>query len=360
MAGSSGFFDATELADGTWDKTYVAEQFAKYFAMFVGNGVFANPANQLKVVSADNGMYVTVKSGRAFINGYWFELDADYTFAVQINDTSTNDRIDGVFVQLDTSEGVIDIVYEAGRSEVNRTAPIYELKLCDIAVPIASTQISNSQITDKRAYDSVCGFVANLVQITSTEELFTQWTTAYNEWYDALLTYEDAKKEEFESWIANRQSVFNSWRSTQEEDFADWFNRMKDQLSEDAAGNLQLQIDEEKAFTRSKRNEIKTYLNNEKGGFVTEVIEATEWENNQYSLEEDYPSNSYDILTIIPDPSATNYEAEKKAWDTAQLRPYNSSNILIATKTAPTIDVNVVMYVKPKPVPPDVETVVEG
>lgn len=226
MAGSSGFFDATELADGTYDKTYVAEQFAKYFSLFVGNGVFANPANQLKVVSANNGMYVTVLPGCAFINGYWFNLDAGYTFPITINDSSTNDRIDGVFVRLDLSEGEIDIVYEAGRSTPNRTAPYYELKLCDIAVPIASTQITDAQITDRRGYESVCGFVANLIEITHSESLFTQWAQAFQELYDSF----DTGSEE---WIEGQKTAF-----------ASWFQQMKDQLTTDAAGNLQTQIDE--------------------------------------------------------------------------------------------------------------------
>ena len=233
MAGSSGFFDATELADGTYDKTYVAEQFAKYFSLFVGNGVFVNPADQLKVVSANNGMYVTVSPGYAFINGYWFSLDTGYTFPIDINDSSTVDRIDGIFLRLDLSEGEIDIVYESGRNVPNRTTPYYELKLAEVSVPTASTTVTDARITDTRALDSVCGFVSNLLQITSTEDLFLQWTSAYNEWKTAL-----------ESWEVTQKQGFGSWRSEQQSDFTTWFNTIKGQLTEDAAARIQLELDE--------------------------------------------------------------------------------------------------------------------
>ena len=39
----------------------------------MGNGVFANPANQLKVV-VGTGLQVQVLPGKAWINGYFYEL----------------------------------------------------------------------------------------------------------------------------------------------------------------------------------------------------------------------------------------------------------------------------------------------
>ena len=63
MAEYSGFFNANETQSGVYDRVYNAEDFAKYFALFVGNGVFINPANQLKVVPK-TGLTVTVKAGR--------------------------------------------------------------------------------------------------------------------------------------------------------------------------------------------------------------------------------------------------------------------------------------------------------
>ncbi len=40
----SSFFNA-ELVDEKYDRTYNAEDFARYFASFIGSGIFPNPTN---------------------------------------------------------------------------------------------------------------------------------------------------------------------------------------------------------------------------------------------------------------------------------------------------------------------------
>lgn len=59
MSESSGFFNAKVLEGGEYDRIYLAEDFAKYFASFVGNGVFAKKLNALQVV-ADSGMNLSL------------------------------------------------------------------------------------------------------------------------------------------------------------------------------------------------------------------------------------------------------------------------------------------------------------
>ena len=41
------FFNA-ELVDGEYDRIYLAEDYARYFSSFIGNGVFPNPSTNLK------------------------------------------------------------------------------------------------------------------------------------------------------------------------------------------------------------------------------------------------------------------------------------------------------------------------
>ena len=49
MAERSGFFDAHLREDGKYDRTYLADSFAKYFASFVGNGVYGGKSSELMV-----------------------------------------------------------------------------------------------------------------------------------------------------------------------------------------------------------------------------------------------------------------------------------------------------------------------
>ena len=68
-----------EAKNSAFVAKYLPEGFADYFATFIGNGVFVNPADQLKVV-AKSGLTVTVKAGKAFIDGYWYILDEDNNY----------------------------------------------------------------------------------------------------------------------------------------------------------------------------------------------------------------------------------------------------------------------------------------
>lgn len=76
----SSFFNAVIDQNGIPDRSYLAEDFARYFSTFIGNGVFPNPANQLQVVAVDDNMQIRIKAGFAWINGYMYENTDDYIF----------------------------------------------------------------------------------------------------------------------------------------------------------------------------------------------------------------------------------------------------------------------------------------
>jgi hypothetical protein len=96
-----------------------------------------------------------------------------------------------------------------------RTSDIFELVLAEILVGTGVTEITQSVITDKRPDTDVCGYVVAAVQTPDFGELYAQFA---------------AQAEEF--------------MGDQAADFLAWFDEMKDQLSEDAAGHLQLEIDD--------------------------------------------------------------------------------------------------------------------
>lgn len=203
MSETSGFFDATELTDGTYDRAYVAQQFADYFKLFVGNGVFVNPTDQLKILS-NAGMNIKMSAGWAFVNGYWFHNDTNKSFTVPAN-SAAGVRTDSIMIQFNLSDRSVSSVYASGRTTVNRVSPYYELKIAEITVAAGATSITDAVIKDTRSDESVCGFVKGLVDVISTDTLFQQFTTQFDE----------------------------------------WFQQMKDQLSTDAAGKLQTEIDTE-------------------------------------------------------------------------------------------------------------------
>lgn len=205
----SSFFNA-ELKGEEYDRVYLAEDFARYFASFIGNGVFPNPTTNLQVIAADNNMTVKLKSGKGWINGYFYENTDALVLNVDVADGVLN-RIDRVVLRLDFVNREIKAYIKKGAFSSNAVAPTlqrdanaYEIALADIVVNKGIISIVQANITDLRSDINLCGYVSGVVEQIDTTNLFIQF-----------------------------QSAFDIW-----------FEHIKGQLSEDAAGKIQLEIDE--------------------------------------------------------------------------------------------------------------------
>jgi hypothetical protein len=181
----SGFFDAVyNEFDETYDKEYAAEQFASYFALFIKNGVFGSPTNQLKV-SASSGMNIKISPGWAFINGYWYYNDEDLILPVAQNLSSTV-RKDSVICRWSNSDRKITTAVNTGSTEITRTESYHDLKLAEISVASGAVSITDSSITDTRTDENVCGLVTGLLKTETTADLFAQFTATFNEWFESV------------------------------------------------------------------------------------------------------------------------------------------------------------------------------
>lgn len=184
MAEKYGFFNAVETSSGVYDRTYNAEDFANYFSKFIGNGVFVNPTDGLKV-SAQSGLKVTVKAGSAYIDGYYYELTENKILTIPVNSSSYVQK-DSVVIRLDKTNRKMSLELKQNDVSVSRTSTVKELQLAAIRKPIGATNLSASDVTDMRPYNEVCGFVTGVVQQISTSDLFSQFTAMFNEWFDGI------------------------------------------------------------------------------------------------------------------------------------------------------------------------------
>lgn len=172
-----GFFNAVATADGKYDRSYLAEDFAGYFSSFIVNGVFKELGDKLEVV-VNSGMSIKVKSGVAWVNGYRYENDNDLTFTLE-NADGTLSRIDSIVVRLDITNREIKIHVKKGSLSLSPTIPaitrnndIYELQLATVRVSANTAVLTQSMITDKRADKNVCGWVTAVgSQQTSLDEI---------------------------------------------------------------------------------------------------------------------------------------------------------------------------------------------
>jgi len=237
------------------DRLYNAQSFADYFNSLVTNGIFLNPSTNLQVL-IDNNMSLTVKMGKAWINGYMYINDGDLPISLD-NADGILKRIDRIVVQYSIANREIKVKIKKGTNASSPTAPvlqrdtdIYELGIADVLVTNGATVITQANITDLRLNTALCGAVNSLIQADTTA-IFNQ----YQAWYTAKQNTYD---EDFTSWTTEKQSAYDLWYSTTitteqsqidametqfQSDWDTWFASIQSALAGDVAGNLLAKID---------------------------------------------------------------------------------------------------------------------
>lgn len=248
----SSFFNSV-----SHDRTYKAEDWAEYFASFIGNGVFPDPSTGLQIV-AGSGMNITVRPGKAWINGYFYKNTGDLTIALHTADGQLN-RIDRIVVRWDLTNRNITIKVKSSGFSASPSAPalqrdadIYELALADVYVGAGVTAISQAVISDRRLNPAVCGVVAGVVDqidtaafsaqldnflnsfIKKSNESFEEYqaraTTAYNSFTATINTYITELETKGNEDLSEIVTSLEEFKSVQEQQFLKWFEGIKDHL----------------------------------------------------------------------------------------------------------------------------------
>ena len=241
----SSFFNSV-----SHDRVYRAEEWAEYFASFIGNGVFPVPSNNLQVV-AGSGMVVTVKAGKAWINGYFYYNTGDLSLTLPVADGVLN-RIDRIVVRWDLTERLISVVVKSSTPSASPTPPAlqrdadaYELCLADITTGAGVTAISQAVITDRRLDPSLCGIVAGVVDQIDTAAFNAQlqaWFTDYKaqslQEFNDLVSYMESLELLGDQQYNALQAYMNAFKLEEENDFNAWFASVKNVLDEDTVGHL--------------------------------------------------------------------------------------------------------------------------
>lgn len=189
MAITCGYFNSKG-----GDRKYNSDTMSKYFRGLITKGVLQNFTGKFQVVSLAS-MAVTVKPGRAyFSDGKWMESDSDITIQID-NSEVTMDRIDRIVLRKDSSEPIrtCTVIVKKGTPASDPVPPeletsdyIEELSLCQIHVGKLAESLTQSNITDERPDNNVCGFVHGLIEQLDTTAMFIQYTDAFNRWFDGI------------------------------------------------------------------------------------------------------------------------------------------------------------------------------
>uniref|UniRef100_A0AAU8B0H2 Receptor-binding protein n=1 Tax=Dulem virus 36 TaxID=3145754 RepID=A0AAU8B0H2_9CAUD len=187
MEERSMFFDSVQTGASSYDRIYNSDDFSDFFASFIGNGVILNSAPQPLQTVVKSGMVVTVKAGKAMINGHMYELKEDTDITLTQNTTSSVRR---TMILLELNGQTRDITLQtknfSGSLIPSRTETLYQLFLANIRMPVNATSVSAADISDRRAVASECGWVTGFIEQFDSTDLFAEFEGAFNDWFDTL------------------------------------------------------------------------------------------------------------------------------------------------------------------------------
>ena len=150
MAETSYPFDGSTVDQTKW------QSFAKWMLQ---TGVIKGAlGTDCQLTAPSSGMQVQVYTGIAWINGFWYQLDATKQFILTMANP-TYARIDRIVLRLDMTAKNITANVLTGTAASSPTPPaltqtstLWEMSLAQIHVAAGQTLITNSNITDERIY----------------------------------------------------------------------------------------------------------------------------------------------------------------------------------------------------------------
>ena len=205
-----------------YDRAVTSKPLKAYIRGIITTGVLPNPSDNLQVFPGTDGMTVIVHAGFAVIDGGLAKEDNNRTLEVTVSN-ATYDRIDTVVVRWNDNDSVrnVDLYIKQGvparnpvRPTLTREGSVYEIGLADIFVTKNVRTITAEKITDTRLESSRCGVASSIAK------------------WDTTTIYQQV------------QSDLAGFKSNEQAEFMSWFNAMKDQLTDDAAGKLQTEVDD--------------------------------------------------------------------------------------------------------------------
>jgi len=133
-------------------------QWAEMATLWRDTGVHPTLLDKLETFADSTGMQVKVKSGVAWMEGFFFKSDAQETLAIAASNP-TNPRIDRVVVRLDRVNNNVDLAVLTGTPAVSPTPPtltqtstIWEISLAQVLVGTGVTTIAAGNVTNERTY----------------------------------------------------------------------------------------------------------------------------------------------------------------------------------------------------------------
>lgn len=129
------------------------QQWMKMARNWVQTGVIKGQLNDFQVYADSSGMQIKVKSGQAWIQGVFYQSDAEIVLPISTAD-ATNDRIDRVVIRVDWVANTVGLAILQGTPATNPVPPAltqntakWEIALADITIPANAVTITANDVT---------------------------------------------------------------------------------------------------------------------------------------------------------------------------------------------------------------------
>lgn len=295
-------FNAKKITDPatgvvTYDRLFVARDFARYFSSFIGNGIFPTPTDNLKVKAA-GFMGLSILPGQCFINGYYGYSDNPLVLSIEAAD-GTNPRIDSVVLRLNLVTRTIDVQIIKGTPSSNPVPPpperygagvsgnYYDLVRAHVTVGTGVTVITDAEIEDTGLDTNLCGIVAAVVTNIDTTGLFSQYQTYLNQQIAAWNVSKNQQEQAWSDQTSQQQNTWSTQMNTQQLNFDNrqttiqaWFDSVKNDI-------VKLQSFYFYNWSELNNVEYKDYPKDSHGKFISTITSKvddkliarqTEWE----------------------------------------------------------------------------------
>lgn len=228
------------------DRKYNSTQMARIFDGIIKDGIFMSIGDCF-AVHAGTGMNVIVGSGKAWFDHTWTENDADLPVTAFQSEVVLA-RKDALVLEVDATDSARanSIKFVKGTPSsvpvaptLVNTATVHQHLLATVTIPAGATVITDSMIHSFIG-TTTTPFVSGILETVDLDTLLGQW-----------------------------QGMLNEFVASETTDFDTWFDAMKGQLTTDAAGHIQTELD-------NLRNTLGV-IPIDGGTFFETYIE---WENN--------------------------------------------------------------------------------
>ena len=303
-----GFFNSV-VTNGKSDRLYKAEQMSSIFDGLINDGVFQSIGDAL-VVTAGTGNTVNVGIGKCWFNHTWTLNDAPLPIDCGKPDNNMT-RIDAIVVEVnandDKRDNFIKIVkgtasqYNPVKPTMAKSERLNQHALCYITRKPGASAITPSDIENVIGTNET-PFVTGIVKVLDLAKILKQWSGQLDDFIASEESDFNAWYDDMKQLMADVTVELNNWTTAEKKTIMDWFNNIKNQLSEDAAVNLQSQI---------TGNEIERYLVDglpdgkktfSDDGTVVRSINSRGW-----VLTKTFTNNFNTITTVLEDNEVKNY-----------------------------------------------------